>query len=116
MGVFHLLAILMLVFPMLDFLTLLQQLRLLLLRKRPLLLMLLLFQLWLMPVFHLLAIPMLVFPILVFLMLVFPSQLLLFLSLSFLLEQSPTLWEVFPSLYLLSLLRLLKLRLLQRLL
>merc|ERR1712106_575335 len=76
---------------------------LLLLGKRPLLLMLLLPQLWLMLVFHLLDILMLVFPILDFL-----TQLLIFLSLSFLLEQSPTPWEVFPSLCLLSQLRLLR--------
>merc|ERR1711892_383669 len=55
---------------------------------------------------------MLVFPILVFLMLVFLTKLLLFLSLSFLLEQSPTPWEVFPLLCLLSLPRLRRLTML----
>merc|ERR1711892_1065569 len=51
-----------------------------------------------------------------FLMLVFPTQLLLLLSLSFLLEQSPTPWEVFPSSCLLLLLGLRRLLLLKRVL
>merc|ERR1719508_337765 len=55
----------------------------------------------------LLAILMLVFPMLVFPMLVFPTQLLVCPSLSFLLpQQSPTVWEVFPSSCLLWLLLL----------
>merc|ERR1719483_1637084 len=53
---------------------------------------------------------MLVFHLLAILMLVFPTQLLLFPSLSFLLEQSPTPWEVFLSLCLLWLLRLRRLK------
>ena len=59
---------------------------------------------------------MLVFLTLVFPMLVFPTHLLLCPSLSFLLEQSLTAWEVFPSLCLLSLRRLSLLRRLLRLL
>merc|ERR1711892_910016 len=52
-------------------------------------------------VFLMLVFLMPVFLMLVSLMLVFPTQLLLFPSLSFLLEQSPPPWEVFPSLCLL---------------